>query len=149
MAPLLIWFHVFCEEKRLLIFLIKEPLLSSGIFLTSPYRRKSILYLQKARLMVRYVSGDACKSRIFQAKLQILSFSQGWSSGGKKCTNFVAPLCNVSNETLKISLWNCRIIYKFNIICGICSCSLPLNFSYDSTEILWRDVITALVKTYL
>ena len=56
---------------RLFTFLIKESLWlqSSNIYLTFPYRRKSISYLPKTRLMAFYVSGYACKSRIFQAKL--------------------------------------------------------------------------------
>ena len=61
--------------SRLLTLLIKEPLwlLISDISLTFPYRRKFISYLPKTRLMVCYVSGDACKSRILWAKLQTLS----------------------------------------------------------------------------
>ena len=56
---------------RLFTFLIKESLWlpSSNIYLTFPYKRKSISYLPKTRLMAFYVSGYACKSRIFQAKL--------------------------------------------------------------------------------
>ena len=64
---------------RLLTILIKEPLWlpSSDISLTFPYRRKLIPYLPKTRLMACYVSGDACKGRIFRAKLQILSSNHG------------------------------------------------------------------------
>ena len=64
---------------RLLTLLIKELLWlpSPDISLTFSYRRKSILYLPKTRLMACYVSGDACKSRIFWAKLQTLSSNHG------------------------------------------------------------------------
>ena len=64
---------------RLLTLLIKEPLWqpSSDISLTFPFRRKSISYLPKTRLMVCYVSGDACNSRVFRAKLQKLSSNFG------------------------------------------------------------------------
>ena len=70
-APILInqsWF------TRLLNLLIKESLwlTSSDISLTFPYRRKSIPYLPKTRLVACYVSVDTCRSRIFRAKLQIL-----------------------------------------------------------------------------
>ena len=50
---------------------------SSDISLTFQYGRKSIPYLPKTRLMACYVSGDACKSRIFRAKLQTLSSNHG------------------------------------------------------------------------
>ena len=75
-APILInqsWF------TRLLNLLIKESLwlTSSDISLTFPYRRKSIPYLPITRLMACYVSGDACRSRIFRAKLQALSSNHG------------------------------------------------------------------------
>ena len=64
---------------RLLTLLIKEPLylLSSDISLPFPYRRKLISYLAKTRLMACYVSGDACRSRIFRAKLQTLLSNHG------------------------------------------------------------------------
>ena len=64
---------------RLLTLLIKEPLWqpSSDISLTFPFRRKLISYLPKTRLMVCYVSGDACNSRVFRAKLQTLSSNFG------------------------------------------------------------------------
>ena len=64
---------------RLLTLLIKEPLWlpSSDISLIFPYRRKSIPYLPKIRLMVCYVSGDDCKNRMFRAKLQTLSSNHG------------------------------------------------------------------------
>ena len=64
---------------RLLTLLIKEPLWqpSSAISLTFPFRRKSISYIPKTRLMVCYVSGDACNSRLFRAKLQTLSSNFG------------------------------------------------------------------------
>ena len=54
----------------LLTLLIKESLWlpSSDISLTFPYRRKSIPCLPKTRLMACYVSGDACRSRIFRVK---------------------------------------------------------------------------------
>ena len=54
----------------LLTLLIKEPLWlpSSDISLSFPYRSKSIPYLPKTRLMACYVSGDACRSRIFRVK---------------------------------------------------------------------------------
>ena len=64
---------------RLLTILIKEPLWlpSSNISLTFPYRRKSIPYLLKTRLVACYVPGDSSKSRIFRAKLQTLSSNHG------------------------------------------------------------------------
>ena len=64
---------------RLLTLLIKEPLwlLSSDISLTFPYRRKLISYLAKTRLMACHVSGDACRSRIFRAKLQTFLSNHG------------------------------------------------------------------------
>ena len=63
----------------LLTLLIKEPLWlpSSDISLTFPYRRKSIPYLPKTRLMACYVSGEACRSRIFRVKLQTLLSNHG------------------------------------------------------------------------
>ena len=67
---------------RLFTLLIKEPLWlsSSDISLSFPYRRKSIPYLPNTRLIACYMSGDACKSRIFPRKIADTIF-QSWRPG--------------------------------------------------------------------
>ena len=65
---------------RLLTLLVKESLWlpSSDISLTLPYRRKSIPYLPKTRLMVFYVSGDACKNRKVKVSESANIYVRSW-----------------------------------------------------------------------
>ena len=88
---------------RLLTLLIKGLLYlpSSDISLTFPYRRKSIPYLPKTRLMACCVSGDACKSRIFREKLQMLSHSHGDQG---QVGNMISMHIDVCNFVVKENL---------------------------------------------
>ena len=88
---------------RLLTLLIKEPLWlpSPDVFLTFTYRRKSIPYLPKTRLMACYMSGDACKSSIFRAKLQTLLSNYG-NQG--RVANIISIYPNGGNFVVKGTL---------------------------------------------